>query len=254
MSIPPEKYNLLVQSYREYPGEVTKASLHAGVSRPTARKAWYKGWPHADPPLPAIREDVREVVIAARAAATKSVLEAAVEVSYETHKKQTEIEAERRFREKEQARKDAVKARRQEADMVRGQRGNIVAMIGITGTALRGGLEQVREVEKAVREGKDPATGRKLTLPQRMRILTEMSLLMQRTANAAAEVIRMERLLLGEPTEIVGVQGSEQVSEDQAIADIEAAAAAAERFKNRRRLRLVAGGKDSGGDGDGAAE
>ena len=58
----------------------------------------------------------------------------------------------------------------------------------------------------------------------------------------------MERLLLGEPTEIIGVKGVGDFTEDEAIRELELGAQTAHRMRERKarregRLKLLQGGK-----------
>lgn len=231
-----EQWDLLLESFREEPGGISKASRAAGVSRPTARKAWNEGLPYLK------REPIKSIVgeeqVAARAGVTDAVKAAAQE--------QTAEQAERSYREAEKARQDVIRARRQEGEMVRAQRGNLVALIGVTGTLLRGSIKQARDLENALASGKDPATGKKLTVREKVSIMWQINRIVRQTAEASADVIKMERLLLGEPTEIVGTMNMGDMTEEQAIADIREAYEAAMRVANRRghgHLVALPGGK-----------
>ena len=114
------------------------------------------------------------------------------------------------------------------------QRGNLVALIGITGTVLRGAIKRAQYLEDALANGVDPATGDKLTLKEQVDLLWKVNRIVRQTAATTTEVIRMERLLLGEPTEIVGSMGLAHVTEEQAIEEIEEAYEAAQRVRARR--------------------
>jgi hypothetical protein len=232
-------WDLLLAAWREDPGNLSKAARAAGVSRPTARKALLEGYPGADPPRRAIKDIVDEEKAAARAA-----LQGTIEDSARRHALE---DAARKRAEAEKARADAVEARRQEASMVRSQRGNILALIGIGGTILRGALKLGDSIRKDL---EDAASGAKeMSLEQKMVVLTRTGLLTQRIASAAGDVVKMERLLLGEPTEILGHKDLGSVGFDEAIRELENAAGVAERIKARRarredfKLKLIQGGK-----------
>lgn len=232
-----QQWENMLASYRELSppvqGAITAAAQAAQVNRRTATRAWEKGFGYLGK-VP-IQEVLLEEKFAARATAMDVTLAAARE--------QTQAQADRAYQEAERARADAVKSRRQEGDMVRAQRGNLMALIGVSGSVLRGALKQAREIEKIVETGVDPANNQKLTLGQKVDTLWKLSRIVAQTATSSAEVIRMERLLLGEPTEIIGTLELGDLSEDQAIAEIREAQEAAQRILERRsKLRVVGGG------------
>lgn len=215
------------------------AARECGCSVPTVRRAYRQGYPGADPPRPPIETILNEEKIAARAAMSGTIEDEARRRALE--------ETARQRREAEKARQDAVEARRQEAQMVRSQRGNILALIGISGTVLRGALKLADTIRT---ELEDAAAGTaKMSIEQKMVILTRTGLLTQRIAAAAGDVVKMERLLLGEPTEILAHKDLTEVDFDSAIAELERGAEVAKRIRERQerkkafKLRLVAGGK-----------
>lgn len=231
-----EQWEIMLDSFRTLSppghGSITVAAEAAKVNRRTAVRAWDKGFGYLG--KPPIQEVILEEKAAARAAALDVTLAAARE--------QSQAQADRAYQEAERARQDAVKSRRQEGDMVRAQRGNLMALIGVSGSTLRGALKQAREIEKIIETGIDPADGHKLTLREKIDTLWKLSRIVAQTASSSAEVIRMERLLLGEPTEIIGTLELGDLSEDQAIQEIREAQEAAERILERRsRLRVVGG-------------
>lgn len=235
-SITEEQYDLLLESYREEEppirGAVQKAATAAGVTRKTAAKVWHKGAAYLG--RGAIKELILEEKRAARAGASDAITAAA--------KEQTRAQAERQYAEAEKARQDVIKARRQEGEMVRAQRGNLMALIGVTGSLLRGSIKAASEIEQAIISGVDPATEKKLTLKDRVDLLWKVNRIVRQTASASGDVIRMERLLLGEPTEIVGMMELGDYSEEQALQEIAEAYEAAERYAERKGLKLIAGG------------
>lgn len=232
-------WEALLAAWREDPGNLSKAARAAGTSRPTARKALLEGYPNADPPRRPIAEIVAEEKAAARAQLQGTIEDEARRAALE--------DAARKRAEAEKARADAVEARRQEAQMVRSQRGNILALIGIGGTILRGALKLGDSIRKELEDAASGAS--KMTLEQKMVVLTRTGLLTQRIASAAGDVVKMERLLLGEPTEILGHKDLGTVGFDEAIRELENAAQVANRIKERRarreqfKLKLIEGGK-----------
>ena len=120
-----------------------------------------------------------------------------------------------------------------------------MAVPGTTGRILRGALEMAPSLEKSIREGKD-IDGRELTVRERIEALWKLARVVKQSSEASFDVIRAERLLLGEPTEILGLKRDlDNLTEDDAIRELEEAGAMAARMRRRRdlRLRLVQGGK-----------
>lgn len=233
MAITGEQYRLLVRSYREEPGGVSKAAREAGLSRPTARKAWTsgigvwvaKGQEEAAPP---IKETVEEEQKAARA----SLLER---------------QAERAVVDAEKARQDVIQARKQEAELVRGERANVMALIGTTGVILQGAIASAHEIQKALRTGKDPVTGKPIGLKDHVVILERIARLVRQAGESAVDVVRLERLLLGEPTEILGIRDLDSISEEDAIRELAEAGEVARRMAARRKrdgFTVIDGGKE----------
>lgn len=249
-----DQWDRMLGSFREVPGGVSRAAAAGGVSRPTASKAWNHGMHYLEGRSKPIKEIVETEQRAARAAALDAKAEAA--------RKHQAREADRAWEEAEKARQDVIKARRQEADMVRAERSNVIALIGVTGQVLRGAIKSAKDLERMIESGYDvvgvDADGkeirRRLSVKERVEVLWKVGRIVRQAANAGMEVVRMERLLLGEPTEIVGMVDLDAISEEEAIRDIEAAYEAAQRVKERR-LTLIDGGrgKANGKGSNGAA-
>lgn len=173
-----------------------------------------------------IQEIIAEEQIAARAGAND-----AIEAASKEH---TEAQAERARQEADKARQDVIRARRQEGEMVRAQRGNLTALIGVTGQLLRGAIKRARDLEQLIESGID-TDGKKLTVKDQIDMLWKINRIVRQSAESTHDVIKMERLLLGEPTEIVGIANLENMTIEQALDDIREAYEAAERVASRRR-------------------
>jgi hypothetical protein len=249
-----ETWALLYEAFLEDDTNISRAARLAKVSAPTARKALRKGFDYLEKPPIAI-------LIAERRREVRGALEEEAEkriVAKQADHAETELE--RQYRDAEKARRDAIKSRRQEAEIARGERANVMALIGTTGVILGGAMKSARDIERALREGidpnvlvKDPTTGRmvprKLTIVERVRLLESVGRLVRIAGETAKDVVHVERLLLGEPTDIVGVRRLEELTEDDAIARLRRAGEAASRMEDRRQRRgafkLVQGGSGS---------
>jgi hypothetical protein len=235
--IPDNLYDALTEAFRRNPGNITQAAEIVGVSRATARRAWAVGYPRVN--RPAIQRVITDEQIAARASmADEHARQAALDLE---DRRRTQRENSRK------AREDLARTRKQEAELVRAQRGNVAALVGITGHALRGMIEQARILEGELRAGKDSSNGQVLSLPQRMRAMDTLARIVQRASEAAAEVVRMERLLLGEPTEIVGTTATLE----EVVREFEATSRAVQRVKHG--LVALPGGRASDGGASSAS-
>lgn len=221
----------LLDFFRRQPGDISEAARYAQCSRPTARKAWAKGFPghHNGKPLEQV---IKEEQAAARA-----------EMLRETQARAAQAE-----RDREDARKAAVQARKEEGMMVQGTRavtGQAIVMAQkvITGSnALAERLKQILQTE-ATKPTPD------LTPIAMMNLLREASLVVNRLNDAAYQTMQMERLHLGEPTTIVGVTattGGGNVPIDITLEEAEirikaaqAAVAAHRRALGQKTLALV---------------
>jgi hypothetical protein len=232
-------YEILIQAFREKtPPSITYASKKAGVAFITARRAYRVGYPKKG--WPPIHQVLLEEQQAARSGVTP-----VVEAEANKRREHAEREADRKFREQEQARQDVVKSRRQEAELVRAQRGNLTALVATTAKALKGLWQQADYLQEMIASGKGP-DGKPMNVEQRLDMGVKLARMTKEASSASMEVVKMERLLLGEPTEILGSGGSEKLTEEEALKGIREAAEAARRFEERRgNLKLLEGGKTS---------
>lgn len=102
---------------------------------------------------------------------------------------------------------DAQKQREEEAKLVRMNRQGAVVLAAVQGKLLGGALRMAEALERDLSEGKG-------TIKERLGYLRTIANIVQRTAESSAKAVQMERLLLGEPTSILGVQGQGKPSED----------------------------------------
>ena len=203
-----EVWQALVDAYRACPGSVQHAAKAAQVARQTARKAWYFG-------LSAAPEGCREPI---QAILEREQVTARARLEDE-RQKQASIEAEhertRREVEKEKQRRDATDTRVQEAQLVRVARtsaGNLMVSLGRMAKGVDALCVQLdKQLHLWATPRLDPSTG----LPVKMsavelrtttQFLATLGTAVRQVNEAAGKAIEMERVLLGEPTHIVGVQ------------------------------------------------
>lgn len=210
-----------------------------GTARKTSTRAYNKGWPNRG--WRAAKQVIAEEKLQARAA-----LQEAQEAA-DREKAARDVEA--AYAAQEAARKQVVRVRKDEATMVSGARGNVIALVAVTGRTLRSALTHIESIEAAIRDGVD-TDGKQLTAAQRVDMLWKLGRLVKLAGDAGYDVIRSERLLLGEPTEIIGHRDLDSVTEEQAIAELKEAGEVGARMERRRkrRLLLLQGGKATDDD------
>jgi len=236
-AIPIDTWNAVLAAFREEPGNVSAAAKRAGVSRNTARRAWMDGWPRLE------RRPMQDIVAEEQAAARAALAD------QEAKRKAMDAD-ERAQRVKENSNKafeDVVAVRKQEAGLVRSQRQNVMGLVGVTRFALQGMLEQAQKLGLDLKRGIDPVTKKPFTVQQRMRFMEQLARIVSRSSEAAGEVVRSERLILGEPTDIIAnAPGSLQ----DVVDEFHATTRAVQRVA-RQGLVVLPGGKGKAGDGGG---
>ena len=126
-----------------------------------------------------------------------------------------------------------------------------MALIGVSGTVLRGALKLADDIRDTLEKASRGEV--KMSIGQKMGALSQVGLLAQRIASAAGDVVKMERLLLGEPTEIIGNRTIGDVDFDEAIRELEKGAEIAARIKERQERkeafkRRVLNGRQANGN------
>jgi len=260
-----EVYNKLIAAFRDGPGIINRAARLADVDWRTAKKAWETGWPRKN--FHPIKKVIAEDRVKARAA-----LEAAQAA------KRAMIEKER-----EEARKQAIEALKQEGQMVGFARAQSLQNLAVAielGRMVRAMIPSLKEFadvevqkiqawtnyEKQLLQGADPAltpvpsmARPSLSLERAVGLAQKVSSIAQEIVATAYQAMQMERLRLGQPTEIMGFAGlgpDESISFEEAEARLAAANQALEQAKKTVHLRLIEGGAGASdvSDSDGAAD
>jgi hypothetical protein len=225
-------YNAVLDAFREHPGNYSAAQKLAkadprtegSIAYATMRKAWNIGWPEQE------KKSIK-AALASEALAARRLLE--------EQKKVTEQDALAALVSDEaliaeQARNDAITARVGETKLVRAARENAIELLTNSKELLQGFGNLAPKVTKylenlEINDDEDV----KLAAQLLWRLATS-----SRAATAAGmQVLQMERLLLGQPTEIIGVKDVEGISEKDALVELEEAAKAADRVRKRRERR-----------------
>jgi len=205
-----ELYGRLVEAYRDIPGEaqggVQRAAKAAGCDNRTARKGWEEGFARG---WSGARRPIREVIWAEQEVARARL----AQQQDEAQRKALEAEAMAKAETRRGAITDATDSRVEEGRVVRLLRGNALAALGniarLNQALQKAVVSMHATVEDMVRP--DPMTGRPRPLtPQEMRSLRDLvsatTTSLRQASDAASKAMECERLLLGEPTRIIGLQ------------------------------------------------
>lgn len=222
-----EQHQRLVEAFRTQPGRFLPAAKAAGISPFTAKRYWLQGHPDApDQRAKPISQLLDEERLAARARM--------VELEKQVDTLAVELEAKRRQEQSKLAQKDATDTRVQEAQMIRMARGAASGLL-VTLTNLSKGAAQVgvRVAKNLNRIANDPADMSQDQLVEMVRTIGALTTALRQANDASRQAMEMERLLLGEPTAIIGHAHLTEVSVDEAERRIQAGLRALQRAKDR---------------------
>lgn len=230
--IPEEVYQKLVEGFRISPGNYAGAAQFAGVNPRTAKAYWENGLPQKG--RPPIAESIRLEQEHARARLQ--------ELQLETERLAAEIEARRRADDKSKALEDVNQSRVQEAQMIRMARGAATGLL-VTLTSLSKGAARIGgKVQKGLEEmAQDPKPLSPGEMVNLTRLVQNLTGSLRQANDAAARAMEMERLLLGEPTSIIGHMHLADATQEEAERRINAALKALERAKARGITLTVVG-------------
>lgn len=175
-------YDSLLVAYRERPGNHSNAARVAGCERRMARRAFESGWERMPWAVP-IKIVLDREQVTARAARHKDRSD-----EYELMAEAQKL-----------AQQDAVDARTQEARLVKMSRGGALALLSHCIRALKATQPLLDQLETEVQSGELKAGGI-IKLLDRVAHMTSQAVMLSK------ETMRMERLHLGEPEQIVSMR------------------------------------------------
>lgn len=265
-------YDALLAAFRADPS-ITAAAKAAGCSYKTAQQAWRLGWRHlARPPIrqvleqenmlaraaihqaqeaanreaatilerakkDAVREAAREARDFGRQAKAEALQGALQEVDLEKARllAATEREVRRRLEElMAAARMDAAETRAAEAGIARSARNTTLALYSMAARLLA--QDHLDGLTEALKAG---LTARQLKPEEAARITTALARFGHTINEMAKITLQIERIRLGEPTEVVKID-IQQMSAEEALREIDEAKALADLA---RRVGAVPDGK-----------
>lgn len=207
-----QMYDKLLESFRAYPGEYARAARAAGCDPRTAARGWRLGWVKQNKAWAAISAVIEQEQLSARARVQEAT-------AAEADRARTAIAIDEAA-DRDKAKADAIEARGQEAQMVRLLRADVTQTLASVARTLPGMQKWATAVAKQMNE-RDPNDIREAT-----RMLEALSRVTERVAAAADRCMAMERRLLGQPEQVVGLALPE-ITLDEAIEHIGAAERAA---------------------------
>lgn len=231
-AITQEVYENIVRAFHEVDKhgtaavpEYTHAARLAGVDRKTAERAWSVGWPKKG--MPSVQSVMVEEQLAARA---RLQAEHATKIAQQQ-------------REREEARKQAVEARAQEGQVVQLARTSSLQALAISNQLLGGarklaGIVRTTLEAEATKPPTEQMSARALL--DLMGRVTSMSESINRAAHAA---MTMERLHLGQPTQIIEhVDDRDDLTMEEAMLRVQAAQQAIDTAQRSAKLTVIQGG------------
>lgn len=254
LPITPAVYDALLSSYREHPANHNQAAVRAGCTWRTAKKAWENGW--LDKGLPAI-----EAVIA------EEKLQAQTKIRAEMAAKRAAEEAER-----EGAYTQALEARKQEGQVVQLTRAqslqNLAVAVQLAQAArvLAPAIKDFVDVEvtkmkawtayeRGVADGSinpndpskvPPFAKASMSAHSATLMIQRITTLNGQIVQTARQAMEMERLHVGEPTNILGVMmNRREMTMEEVEARMMAAVEAFEAFKRTGGAATLDAGLDT---------
>lgn len=215
-------YAALLAAYRDTPGNHRFAAQQAGVFWRTARRGWEEGWPAyvwaARPIKDIIKEE--QAIARQRSVEQDAVREASLQRELEDASRRIAEQSVQPQTDRELVRQHALETREAEALAIRLSRSNAIGLL----TAMGDLVPSIQQLTKTVARQIETITD--MTPGSFVRLLREFASAVKMVNEATDAVIKMERLVLGEPTQILGL-ASGDMTRDEAIAAIMAMQAAA---------------------------
>lgn len=220
--ISPEVYTLLLDAYRQEPAKHNRAAKIARTSHKMATRAWHMGWTDTHAWARPIREVLEEESIEARAAMIQREHDERIAAQQQEIAARREA-ARKAEEERDAARRQAVEARTQEGQMVRLSRANTLGLLGSLAKLQPAVSHLADQLRAAILSGQiDPLDAAPL--------MRTIATTVKDAVYASQIVVELERLHLGSPTAIIGVQTLE-MTPAEAAREIEDAKAALDRAR-----------------------
>lgn len=179
-----ELYESLCIAFKDKPGNCSNAARVAGCDRRMAKRAWEKGWKYAPWAIPikvALQRDQVEARAVRAQIRTREYLDA------------EQI--------RDQARQDAIESRAEEGELVRLARRATIDLMGQTVLTIEAARAVTQRLHQAVTTGGVDS----LSPGQCLSLMEKLAKTSASAVSTGQAVMRMERLHMGQPETIVGV-------------------------------------------------
>lgn len=207
-----ELYDLLAAGFREAPGNATNAGRIAGCDPRTARRAWREGWGYSW--APPIRELIRQEMELARIERAKLA----------------EQERDQQIRDRKKAREDASRAAGEEAQAATIARANSIAAGALIQSLMRSMMPLTKKLQEALLEGGD------LKPREMAKMLGDAAYIVRQGNEAIKSAFELERLRVGEPTQILGVTGMDANSPEEVAVELQGLGRALSRALRQQKV------------------
>lgn len=220
-----ELYDALVAGFREAPGNYAFAARKAGCESRMAKRGWHIGW-----------TDQLVWAVAISQVLQQEKEEARVRMMQEQEKLNAQAAAER-----QKARNEAIEGYAQEGQAIRVLRGASlqlsVAMVKLA-PAVDACATELKRVLLDIAQKSQAGTGTQMDPSEMTKTLAIVGRTMKYAAEVSQQVMEMERLHLGEPQKVIGVdvKEAEQWTVEEALREIDEASEDATRIKANLRL------------------
>jgi hypothetical protein len=190
-------WDKLLEAYREDPGNHSNAARHAVVQRRTARRAWELGYPDRPWGLKPIKD-----LLASEAELARSRLQLEADKE-ELEEDQIALELER---DREASRQHAIRSKEQEGRLIAAARaGSIMGLSAAIEIApsLQRAMQKLGTALAAIAEDQGSLTAKDVA--NLSFVMRRYSSTLRELSQAGQIAMEMERLYLGEPSQIIGV-------------------------------------------------
>lgn len=237
-----EEWQRIVAVFSKHEGRVRGAAAELGWPKARAARRYKLGYPSLGyPPIKTLL--ARDGFSMEEIRAERRLIEARLPPSAPMHATAEVISTAEQARisqlvrkeeERESARKDAIKARGEEATLVGINRRNAIALNVMTAQVLRGASALSAKIQEELEK---EAKSSKMSLPQKLHLVRSAASIARFNAEASVMAVKAERLVVGSPIEQAGVDGQdERGSLDEAAAWIEKCAVALKKARSRGLL------------------
>jgi hypothetical protein len=221
-----EDYDSALDLFRQFPEDIVHVAHSLKFSIKKVQTLWYRGIPEQGlHPIKDVLQDEQSLARVARATedlSTRTEPISAKVVQSSLHRPHEVAQF--------MTRQDVIETRAEEGKMIKASRHNTIALMAVTSRLLETAIRKADQLEMIMNnevEGQEP-----ITFEQHIKFINACANLTKQAAEAADKNIQMERILLGEPTEILGVS-VKQMTMEEATQTMRSAQLAFEKAKAR---------------------